>query len=65
VAHFSRKRFGWGPPKTWQGWVFLGIWSLAFTAVASQPPSVLGGLLSLGLLAFFLYVVSRDDASAE
>ena len=46
-----------------QGWVFLGIWSLAFTAVASQPPSVLGGLLSLGLLAF-LHVVSRDDGSA-
>jgi hypothetical protein len=37
-----------------------GLWSLAFTAVASQPPSVLGGLLSLGLLKFLLFVMSRD-----
>lgn len=40
--------------------MFLGIWCLAFTAVASQPPSVPGGVMSLALLGFFLYVVSRD-----
>lgn len=60
MAHFSRKRFGWGPPKTWQGWVFFLLWCAAFTGVASRPPSVLGGMTSLGLLVFLLYVLSRD-----
>lgn len=61
MGHFSRKRFGWGPPKTWKGWVFLGMWCLAFTAVASQPPSMLGGVLSLALVAFLVYVAARDS----
>ncbi len=61
MAHFSRKRFGWGPPKTWQGWIFLGMWCLAVMGVSTQPPSVAGGLALLALLVFLLFVLSRDE----
>lgn len=40
--------------------MFFGLWCLAFTMVATQPPSVSGGLLSLGLLVFLLFVLVRD-----
>ena len=53
---FPRKRFGWGPPNTWQGWVFLGLWGVSFAAVTSREPTVTSALGSLALVGFLLGV---------
>jgi len=56
---FPRKRYGWGPPDTWQGWVFLALWVASFAAVASQPLGVMHGVMALALIGFLLFVASR------
>ena len=57
---FPRKRFGWGPPDTWQGWVFLALWCASFGAVVGRTPSAMNLLASLVLIGFLLFVASIE-----
>jgi hypothetical protein len=58
---FPRKRFGWGPPDTWQGCVFLALWGLSFAAVLGSRPNAMNFLGSLVLVGFLLFVASIED----
>ena len=60
AVFFPRKRFGWGPPTTWQGWVFLALWGAAFAGVA-RTTSVNNFLASLVLIGFLLFVASIEE----
>jgi hypothetical protein len=60
LVFFPRKRFGWGPPTTWQGWVFLLLWVASFTAVA-RTKSLMNVLASLALIGFALFVASIEE----
>lgn len=57
---FPRKRFGWGPPTTWQGWVFLALWFASFAGVM-RTPSAMNFLASLVLIGFLLFVASIEE----
>jgi hypothetical protein len=49
---FPAKRYGWGwgPPKTWQGWAVVIVW---FAAIAAATPLLMPG----HRLAFFCFVL--------
>lgn len=61
AVFFPRKRFGWGPPTAWQGWVFLGLWCVSFAAVTSREPTVATALGSLALIVFLIGVASVEE----
>ena len=50
----KRRGWGWGPPVTWQGRLFLGIW--ATTVVISSPLLVQRGFYSF--LVFFVLMLA-------
>lgn len=60
VAHFPRKQFGWGPPATWQGGVFLFLFILSLSGLTSGEPTAAGIIPVLALIAFVLYVLWQD-----
>ena len=39
---FPAKRFGWGwgPPRTWQGWVVIGAYAAAIAVICRRNPPV-------------------------
>ncbi len=51
--------FGWGPPTTWQGWVFLVAWLAAIVLTPPLPIDVdsplifVGGMISLLLIVVY------------
>jgi len=61
MPHFPRKRFGWGPPATWQGGVFLFLWMVSVAAATSGERTAGGLVLLLGLMVFLLYVLWTDS----
>ena len=52
--------FGWGPPKSWQGWVFLGSWiALLVAGTQALGYSDLSSLIFFaGMIAVLLLVLS-------
>ena len=60
MAHFPRKRFGWGPPATWQGGVFLFLLLVSLSGLTSGEPTAVGVIALLALLGFALYVLWED-----
>ena len=57
---FPAKRYGWGwgPPRTWQGWVVLTIWLSAIAAAAKLlMPGHLLAFLSFNLIMVVLLLL--------
>ncbi|MBS0366033.1 MAG: hypothetical protein JSR67_09445 [Proteobacteria bacterium] len=68
VYWFPAKRYGWGwgPPRTWQGWVVMLLWMLAVAAGlyilrhSIQPfSSLLFVLIMGGVLALVCYLTGE------
>ncbi len=58
---FPAKRYGWGwgPPRTWQGWVVLLAWLAATTVAAAwlMPRHPLGFLIFLAMMVALLLLI--------
>jgi len=53
---FPAKRYGWGwgPPKTWQGWLFLTVW---LAVILPASPYLAGRSLPLFLVFFAVMII--------
>jgi hypothetical protein len=58
---FPRKTIGWGPPVTWQGWVFLALWCASFAGVAGDLRSPWRAVGALALIVFLYGVATLEE----
>jgi hypothetical protein len=64
---FPAKRYGWGwgPPTTWQGWVFMLVWIAAVTFGATRLIKLHPALWALFLVAMLAIMLAVCWAKGE